>query len=66
MRDMYIRALDEARRDRLELANTYFNLAVQAGKEGDAERADQLLRDALDQKIIVDGLERNINLLREA
>lgn len=64
MRELTLKALEQARKDRAELCNTYFNLAV-AAREKDEERADRLLRAACDQAIIVEGLDRNIKLLKE-
>ena len=64
MRELTLRALEEARKDRAELCNTYFNLAV-AASDKDEERAYRLLRAACDQALIVKGLDRNIELLKE-
>lgn len=66
MRQMYIDALERAKKDRAELQNAFFQLAIDAGKEGDEEHANDLLRYALDQQIIVEGLERNIDRLKRA
>ena len=65
MRELTLKALEEARRDRADLRDTYFSLAVKAGKE-DEKRANELLRAACDQAIIVEGLDRNIRLLKES
>ena len=64
MRELYIEALERVKADKAELCNTYFNLAVEAGKE-DEKRAEELLRVALDQMQIVEGIERNIHRLKE-
>ena len=64
MTAMYLEALEEARKDRAELSNLYFNLAVSTGQLGDVEKANEYLRVALDQDEIAKGLERNVRLLK--
>lgn len=64
MRELYIEALERAKVDKAELRDMYFYLAVEAGKK-DEKRAEELLRVALDQMQIVEGIERNIHRLKE-